>query len=180
MSSKLIIISDLFGFDDSTWIGNYLEFLESYFEISCYDSCKLAGIDQDELTQDELHSQFINGGIDKAVEELLKSEPTEIDVLAFSIGGTIAWKAALRGLKIKNLYAISSTRLRYENQKPNCSIHLLFGENDLFKPEKSWFKNLNMESNILKDETHKLYKNEEFTAHLCKRIISECRINPSK
>lgn len=180
MSSKLIIISDLFGFDDSVWIENYLHFLNSHFQITCYDVGKLAEIGQNGLTQDELHSQFMNGGIDKAVEKLLKLEMNEVNILAFSIGGTMAWKAALRGLKIKNLYAISSTRLRYENQKPNCIIQLVFGENDLFRPEQSWFNSLNLECNILKVETHELYKNEEFTAHICKQIISECGINPSK
>lgn len=174
MHPKLIIISDLNGFDDSIWMENYLRFLESDFEISSYDSCKLAGINQDELTQDELHSQFINGGIEKAVQKLLELEMNVVNILAFSIGGTIAWKAVLLGLKVTNLYAISSTRLRYENQKPSCTIQLVFSENDLFKPEQSWFDNLNLETSILKNETHEFYKNEEFASHICKQIISEC------
>ena len=57
----------------------------------------------------------MNSGIEIAVQTLLNKEKGEIKILAFSVGGTIAWKAALKGLKVSDLVAVSSNRLRYEN-----------------------------------------------------------------
>ena len=178
MNSKLVIISDLFGI--SPWIQRYAELLESEFQITCYDSCKLAGIDRSYLSKDKLHSKLINGGINKAVITLSELETEETTVLAFSIGGTIAWKAALNNLKVNKFYAISSTRLRDEIHKPKCSIHLIFAENDEFKPEQSWFDKLNIESSIIKNQLHEVYKNESFTIQLCRQIIEDKNGSVSK
>lgn len=170
MKLKLLILSDLWGFDNSPWIKNYKELLKPDFQLIFYDSCELAGIDKTDLTEKELHSQFINGGINNAVNKLLQLENEEVNVLAFSIGGTIAWKAALKGLKINKLYAVSSTRLRYEIKRPDCYIQLIFGEKDQFIPEHIWFKKLNLESEIIKNENHEIYKKEYIVQSLCNRI----------
>ncbi|MEL6944601.1 MAG: alpha/beta hydrolase, partial [Bacteroidota bacterium] len=66
-------------------------------------------------------------------------EQVEVSILAFSIGGTIAWKAALKGLKIKSLWAFSATRLRYEVERPNIPIQLFFGQKDEYRPSSNWF-----------------------------------------
>lgn len=173
MKSRLVILSDLWGFDNASWIKNYTESLEPNFELIYYDSAKLAGIDKIDLSEEELHLQFLNYGIQNAVDQLLKLEPKEIIVLAFSIGGTIAWKAAHLGLKINHFYAISSTRLRYEVKKPKCSIRLMFAENDLFIPEHNWFNTLDIEPSIIENEVHEMYKNEEISTLLCNQIIIE-------
>ena len=170
MKPKLLILSDLFGFDNSSWIKIYEELLKSDFQLVFYDSCKLAGINNVDLTEEELHSQFINGGINSAVNELLKLENEELNVLAFSIGGTIGWKAALKGLKINRLYAVSSTRLRYETKRPSCIIQLIFGEKDAFKPENVWFKKLNIEAEIIENGQHEIYTKEDVINDLCKQI----------
>lgn len=170
MKPKLHILSDLFGFENSLWINKYVELLELDFHLIFYDSCKLAGIDSTNLSENELHSKFVNRGIDSAVKEFLKLENEEIDVLAFSIGGTIAWKAALNGLKINNLYVVSSTRLRYETEKPTCSIQAFFGEKDAFKPEDIWFKTLDLDVEIIRDGQHEIYKKEEVINTICNRI----------
>ena len=170
MKPKLLILSDIFGFDNSPWIKNYVELLESDFQLTFYDSCKLARINRSNLTEMKLHTQFINGGIDNAVNELLKLENKNITVLAFSIGGTIAWKAELKGFKINRLYAVSSNRLRYETKRPNCFIHLVYGENDTFKPESTWFEKLNLETEIIENGQHEIYKNKEVINNLCDRI----------
>jgi hypothetical protein len=170
MKLKLLILSDLWGFDNLPWIKNYEELLKSDFQLIFYDSCELAGIDKTDLTEKELHSQFINGGINIAVNKLLQLENEEVNVIAFSIGGTIAWKAANNGLKINKLYAVSSTRLRYETQRPDCHIQLVFGEKDQFIPEQIWFKKLNLESEIIKNEQHEIYKKEHIAQRLCDRI----------
>ena len=170
MKPKLLILSDIFGFENCPWIKIYEELLESDFQLVLYDTCKLAGIDSAGFTENELHIQFINSGINNAVNELLKLENNEVNILAFSIGGTIAWKATLEGLKIKYLYAVSSTRLRYETKRPDCNINLIFGEKDRFKPESVWFKNFNLESEIIMNGLHEIYKDENVISYLCERI----------
>ena len=170
MKPKLLILSDLFGFDNSPWINNYQTLLQSDFQLVLYDSCKLAGIDRSHLTDMEVHSKFINGGINSAVDVLLKTEIEYVSILAFSIGGTIGWKAALSGLKVNSLFALSSTRLRYETKRPNCALKIIFGEREQFKPEDSWFTKLDLQPEIIKYEQHEFYKNEDLIKNLCEQI----------
>jgi len=167
MKSRLIILSDLWGNEKSSWIAHYLNILNSEFEIVYYDCCEIGNIDKSDYTQQNLHSQFIEHGIDNAVEKLIASEPQKVNILAFSIGGTIAWKAGLKGLKINNLFAISSTRLRYETVKPNCNIELVFGEKDTFNPTAEWFKSMNIKPKIIKNAKHEMYKEKHFVVEYC-------------
>lgn len=176
MKSKLLIISDLWGFENAPWIKTYSDSLKSDFQLVFYDSYELAGMDKRDLTESELHFQFINGGIDSAVNRLVQLEKEEVSVLAFSIGGTMAWKAALMGLKIKRLYAVSSTRLRYEIAKPTCAIHLIFSAKDEFMPKSTWFSQFNLEPVIIKNESHEIYKE----AHIAKEICGLIKIQVNK
>ncbi|WP_417431543.1 alpha/beta hydrolase [Halpernia sp.] len=168
---KLIILSDLWGSKKSDWIANYTTILKSNFEIKYYDCCELGEINLTDYSEENIHQQFINGGIDKAVQNLLKEEKGNSSVLGFSIGGFIAWKTACEGLEIKELIAVSSTRLRYENQKPNCSINLIYGENDYYKPNNSWFNQLNLQPKIYKKEEHNFYMKKEKALEICDEII---------
>jgi len=112
MKSRLIILSDIWGIQKLGWVKYYIDLLSSDYDIKYYDSCELGEIETNSLNENIRHRQFVNGGIEIAVNKLLELEKKECNILAFSIGGTIGWKAALSGLKIKNLYAVSSTRLR--------------------------------------------------------------------
>ncbi len=172
MKPRLIIISDLWGLENSGWINLYFEILIARFEIQLYDSCKLANISFVDKIENQLHDEFINGGIDLAVENLLNLEKGNISVLAFSIGGTIAWKAGLKGLKIVNFTAISSTRLRFESTNPDCKIQLYFGENDEDKPVGMWAKNLSVDYEIVENEGHEMYKIHDFALKVCSGLIS--------
>jgi len=120
--------------------------------------------------KEELHTQFINYGINTAVEKLIALEPNEIDVLAFSIGGAIVWKAALKGLRINKMLAISATRLRHELSKPSCEINLIYGEQDSFKPSREWFEKMNIDYNIIKGFGHEVYRDNKNIASLCAEI----------
>jgi hypothetical protein len=157
MKPRLIILSDLFGNRHFDWENFYINSLKSHYDVQYYDCCELGNIDKSIDTQKHLHQQFVDDGIEKAVGNLLALEKGIIDILAFSIGGTIAWKAGLKGLKINNLIAISATRLRYETDKPNCNIKLYFGEKDVFKPLRNWFERLGIDINILENEGHDCY-----------------------
>jgi len=158
MKKRLILLSDLWGKSISNWENSYIKKLNNRFEIQYYDCCKLGNIDTTTYEEKALHHQFINGGIDAAVNKLLVLENEKIDILAFSIGGTIAWKAALKGLVVGNLITLSATRLRYEIEKPICDLQLIYGENDIFKPNENWFKNMNISPVIIPNKTHDFYK----------------------
>lgn len=109
---RIIILSDLWGKDNSEWMNYYNSILENHFIVKHYDSCVLGEIDKSDYTEEKLHHQFINGGIEIAVKNLLKEETESAIILGFSVGGTIAWQACNAGLKTSYLFAVSSTRLR--------------------------------------------------------------------
>jgi pimeloyl-ACP methyl ester carboxylesterase len=171
MKPRLIILSDLWGKEKSKWVAGYVDLLNDKFEIQYYDCCDLGGIDKTNYTEENLHGQFVNGGIEKAVERLLKAEKNQIDVLAFSIGGTIAWKVTLKGLNVRNLLAVSSTRLRYENEIPNGIIKLYYGENDSNKPSNDWFEKYSIDFEIIKNKEHSFYTEKDFATSICNEIL---------
>lgn len=174
---RLIVLSDLWGKSKSDWFVQYETILKSEFEIVFYDCCKLGEIDLSEFSEDKIHQQFTNGGIERAVKTLLESEKGNVYVLGFSVGGLIAWKAALEGLKIMNLFALSSTRLRYEDKQPNCEINLFYAEKDKYKPSEEWFKKLNLEINIYKEQEHYFYSYIEIASEVSKKIIELTKPN---
>ena len=71
---KLIILSDLWGSLKSDWLPHYTEILEKHFEIEYYDCRELGEIDLKECTEEKIHQQFMNGGIDRAIKYLLKTD----------------------------------------------------------------------------------------------------------
>ena len=173
LKQRLIILSDLWGLEDAEWMIPYHKQLEPHFKLEFYDSRKLVDLDLSDNSKNGIHAQFVNGGIDRAAHKLCRKEKLDVNVLAFSVGGVIAWKAALRGLPIKKLYAISSTRLRYETVKPNCKCAVYFGEEDQYKPNVNWHANLSLDCNYIENSEHEMYKEEEFANSLCKKIIKE-------
>jgi len=164
ITQYLIVLTDLWGQEKFDWFLKYQEKLNA--EVVVYDSCKIANVDKTIYKESNLHQQFVNGGIEKAVTKLLEQEQKEVNILAFSIGGTIAWKAIQKGLKVNNLFAVSATRLRYETEKPNCNIHLFYGEKDVFKPKQKWFQQFELELIEIKNKGHEVYKDEMFFKNL--------------
>lgn len=124
-----------------------------------------------------MHEQFIAGGIQRAVEYLIQKEKGIINILAFSIGGLIAWKACLAGLKTQYIFTISATRLRHETHKPDGAIELIYGENDTYKPDQEWFQNLEIKEYLYKNETHEFYKKKELAKDICQMIIEKLQPN---
>ncbi len=151
---KLIILSDLWGKEKSSWVNNYISLLQEKFTVTFYDSCEIAEIDTEDYSEENVHKQFVTGGIEREVENLIISEKRQVYILGFSVGGTIAWKANLMGLNTKALFAISATRLRFETEKPNANLILFYGENDTYKPDDNWFENLNINKVIFENENH--------------------------
>ncbi|MHC0443921.1 alpha/beta hydrolase [Flavobacterium sp. 3-218] len=166
---RLLLLSDLFG-GNPEWIQYYIKILESKYDIRYYNVLKLAQIDSSN-NEEEIHNQFVNGGIEKAVNSLLSFEKEEVIVLGFSIGGTIGWKASLKGLKTKQLVAVSSTRLRFETEVPNCEIRLYFGDRDLNVPNKIWFWDLKISNQIIENQDHLLYQEKENAFQICSNFL---------
>ncbi|MFD2909701.1 alpha/beta hydrolase [Flavobacterium ardleyense] len=173
---KLLLLSDLWGKEKSDWVSFYTDILEQHFDIKYYDCCELGNIDKTNYSEEALHNQFINGGIEKAVEKLLQEETQAVTILGFSIGGLIGWKAGNSGLKIENLFAISSTRLRYETQKPLAHIELFYGEIDIFKPKSEWFEKFDLKENLFENENHEFYQKKEIAGIICDKIIDSLKL----
>ena len=171
MSKRLIILSDLWGRKKSDWLTSYTKLLETHFDITYYDCCKLGGIDTSVYSEENLHSQFVQGGIDRAVEKLIELEQGEISILAFSIGGTIAWKYGLKSEKIESLICVSSTRLRKETTKPKGEIILYYGEDDLYKPGPNWFDEMKLHHEIIPAKGHFVYQDSELAERVCKKVL---------
>ena len=168
---RLVLISDIYGNTTDNWMEEYRKKLTPYFEVIEYDSRVLAGITS--LDQKEVHSEFINGGTERAVQNLLTHEPKASIILGFSIGGTIAWKFATENNKITSLHLVSATRLRNEITKPSSKISLYYGELEANGPTQSWFENFKLVPTIFDDQTHECYSLVESAKYICTMILSE-------
>ena len=153
------------------WWSIYQDKLSHYFDVVFYDCTELAEIDVKILDEKGLHEQFINGGIEKAVQKLVDLEKQKITLLAFSVGGSIAWKYALETSNIDSIYCVSSTRLRKEIIKPSANIHLWYGANDFYKPNQKWFDKHEIVPNILDSMQHEMYKENECSKLVCNTIL---------
>ncbi|PXY41514.1 alpha/beta hydrolase [Flavobacterium cheongpyeongense] len=171
MKPRLLILSDVFGGKNPEWVKLYIDLLELKFDIQYYDVLELANITVLDFTEMDIHNQFLNGGIDKAVHNLLELEKDEVAVLGFSIGGTIAWKASLKGLKASYLIAVSSTRLRYETHLPDCKIKLYFGDKDLNLPDLKWFSDMKVSRHFFENQAHQLYLDQNNVAVICNEFL---------
>lgn len=175
MKKRLIILSDLWGREKSQWLINYTQILNTYFNVEYYDCCELGEVNKSDYIEEKLHKQFVNGGVDRAVEKLIELEKATVNILAFSIGGTIAWKFGVKSDKIDSLICVSSTRLRHEIIKPKGEIVLFYGKNDVFKPKTKWFDTMMLDYDILGGKEHQLYTDCEFAKRLCKQIIKKSK-----
>ncbi|MBW7845111.1 MAG: alpha/beta hydrolase [Bacteroidia bacterium] len=169
----LLIVSDMWGFEHAMWLDNYILNLKDHFIIKRIDCNKIGKITAS--TENAIHQQFLDFGIDLVVEHILYYNQREVSILGFSIGGFIAWQAGHRGLSIKDFYAVSSTRLRLENYKPNTkSIHLYYGSDDSNIPNFDWHDMHSIKPNLIPNGNHLIYRKPEIAKKVCSDIISSC------
>ncbi|NAY92270.1 hypothetical protein GTQ34_10100 [Muricauda sp. JGD-17] len=173
MANKLVVVSDMWGAKKGLWIASYFGYLQQYFDITFYDCQQLGDIDVPISSEENIHNAFVNGGIDAAVASLLRKETEPAHYLAFSTGGTIAWKAALKGLPVKSLTALSSTRIRMEEHAPNVLMNLMFGECDKHKPDLKWAMQLGVDLKIIPSFGHHLYTDEKIIADVCLGLLQK-------
>ncbi len=171
MAERLVVLSDMWGTKKGLWITSYLGYLQQHFDIVFYDCQQLANISLTVDSAENIHREFVNGGIDTAVAHLLKKESMPSHYLGFSTGGTVAWKANLLGLPMKSLYTISSTRLRLENEKPNCPMTLLYGEHDEYRPSGEWSKKTGAVMEVVPNFGHTLYTDEKNIKKVCGDLL---------
>jgi len=160
MKKEIIILSDLWGKNKSEWLVQFNETLSPEYKTKFYDSCELGEIDLTLSEEKLIHRQFVNFGIQKAVNKLLRIETQPQIYIGCSVGGVIAWKAGLLGLKMEQLITLSSTRLRMETEKPNCPITMYFGELDKHKPAAKWFESIGCNYKIIEQSNHDIYKDQ--------------------
>ena len=173
MAEKLVVISDMWGAKKGLWITSYFGYLQQYYDISFHDCQQLGNIDVPISTEENIHKAFVEGGIDSAVTQLLRKETEAAHYLAFSTGGTIAWKAALQGLPMKSLTALSATRIRMEEQCPDVPMNLIYGECDKFKPNLKWAKTMGVALNVVPNFGHDLYSDEKIIAEVCLQLLEQ-------
>lgn len=180
MAERLVIISDMWGAKKGLWITSYLGYLQQYFDIVFYDCQQLANLDLKVNSEENIHKAFVEGGIDTAVAHLIKKEKIVSHYLAFSTGGTVAWKAANLGLPMKSLYNVSATRIRKENNKPEVPTKLVFGGNDSNKPSSDWEKKVGIELETIDNYGHTLYTDEKIIKKVCQDLLDQVTKLPSK
>lgn len=180
MAERLVVLSDMWGVKKGLWITSYLGYLQQYYNIVFYDIQQLSNIDLTIQSKENLHAAFVENGIDTAVAHLLKKEKTASHYLAFSTGGTIAWRAALKGLPMKSLYTASATRIRMENLKPDCPTTLLFGGNDSYKPNDEWVEKLDAELEVIPNFGHECYTDEKIIGKICQDLLTAATVQSKK
>ncbi len=171
MAEKLVILSDMWGSKKGLWITSYLGYLQQYFDIQYYDTQQLAGVDIVVCTPENLMKAFQSGGMDTAVAQLLNKEEEPCHYLTFCAGGTVVWHAALQGLPMKSLYAISPMDLPMDAEKPACPVRLLYGKNDTELPSEEWARDKGVSLEVLPQYGHELYSDEMIVQKVCLRLL---------
>jgi pimeloyl-ACP methyl ester carboxylesterase len=171
MAEKLVILSDMWGSKKGLWITSYLGYLQQYFDIQFHDTQQLADVDLVVCTSENLYEAFQNGGLNTAVAQLLRKEKQPCHYLTFCAGGTVAWHAALKGLPMKSLYAISPIDLPLDMPKPDCPIRLLYGGNDKDLPSGKWANEKGVSLEVMEGYGHELYSDEKIIQKVCLSLL---------
>lgn len=173
MNKRLIILSDLWGAEKAQTYEPYQTTLSEFYDVTFYDCRELAGLSDSPSNEEQLHKQFVEEGIDTAVKNLLAQETEQATILAFSMGGAIAWKGALQSLRFDKMFFVSATRLRLEERKPLGRISLFYGKEDADRPDEDWVARMNLRTELIPKGEHDIYKGEEFAKYLCGKVFSK-------
>ncbi len=173
MAERLVILSDLWGAKKGLWITSYLGYLQQYFDIVYYDTSQLAYLQPGTNTPERLTAAFEKGGLRRAVKSLMERESTPAHYLAFCAGGTVVWNAALQGLPVKSLYAVSPLHLHRESNAPDFPVTLLFGEYMDDRPSRNWAAKLGVPMEIVPRFGHEMYSDEKIIQKVCRDLLDE-------
>ena len=155
---ELVILSDLWGFTSSDGYIPYQQILTPRYKITFLDSCVLGQVECSSDDEKQIHAQFVSFGIDKAASQLLTHISKPKIYIGCSVGGTILWRAALKGLPIHRLITISASRIRLEKTKPSCPLRMYYGKKDKYIPNNVWFDQMAIYDPVFLEGSHDIYK----------------------
>ena len=170
---RVLILSDMWGKQRMDWLQHYTDALKPHFKVDFKDCSELAEIDLPIFVEDALHYEYVRWGIDIAVKNLSKETQEYAAIIGVSMGGTIGWKALLRGRKTRHFIGISATRLRYETKKPDCNIKLYYGADDEFKPDDAWKERLGIQMTVFEGKGHHVYYESLLARLVCRQVADE-------
>jgi len=173
MAERLVILSDLWGAKKGLWITSYLGYLQQYFDIVYYDTSQLADLDTGLTSAEDLCTAFDNGGLERAVRNLMAKESTPGHYLTFCAGGTVVWNAAKEGLPVESLYAVSPLNMHRETDVPDCQLTLVYGEYMDNRPSKDWALNMGAPMEIIPRFGREMYSDEKIIQKVCKDLLDE-------
>lgn len=176
MKKQLLIISDLWGFQNSNWIALYLDQLSQDFEVSIFDCYLQSDINPRLTSEVEIHQYFLNKGMEICSKKLTHLTSKKTSILAFSIGGTIAWKTVLKDAQFNTFFAVSATRLRLENKRPTGNIRLFYGSEDDSRPSETWFAQNSISYTLFEEKKHNLYMKLDSCKLICSSLINENKL----
>jgi hypothetical protein len=151
---RIILASDIHGLPtDADWLGEDLE-----VEIIRLSAAAGAG----HLTGEALHQYlFSDGGMDAAIAHLASFGDGETAGIGFSAGGTALWRAVAKGMPLRALVCVSSTRLRQETSRLSIPAHTFWGGNDPNIPDETWRASMPTSSRIYEGQEHGFYQKPE-------------------
>ena len=172
MARKLVVLSDLWGSKKGLWITSYLGYLQQYFDIVYYDSRQLADMDLPPVhTQEDLYQVFADTGMKRAAAALLSLEKEPREYLTFGGGGSIVWQAALMGLPVHSLYALSPLCLQKIGSGPDGPVTVVYGEYHVNRPAPQWFRQMGLEPEIVPRFGQELYSDEKIIRKVCMDLL---------
>ena len=173
MAERLIILSDLWGAKKGLWITSYLGYLQQYFDITYYDTSQLAYLENRGSTAEDLCRAFNEGGMERAIANLLAREKSPAHYLTFCAGGTVVWHAAKKGLPVKSLYAVSPMHMHRESEQPEFQATLLYGEYMANRPSPNWALEVGVPMEIVPKFGREMYSDEKIIQKVCKDLLEE-------
>lgn len=161
MANRLVVLSDLWGSKKGLWITSYLGYLQQYFDIVYHDVRELSDMDPMLVESQDMLNNFFDGGMEKAVSRLLAKEHIPSHYLTFCAGGTIAWQAALQGLPVESIYAVSPLNLHRMEERPDCPVTVVYGEYQDNRPSRNWSESLDVSLEVIPRFGSELYSDEK-------------------
>jgi len=121
---------------------------------------------------EELYRYLVEGGFDGAATKVLDCFGNAEIGVGYSSGGAVLWKSVLRGLRLKRLVCISSTRLRDEEPKamPIPTL-VVFGDRDASRPPASWGQGSGLELLLLPQAEHVFYASKDANWMRCHKAM---------
>ncbi|MDF0707980.1 hypothetical protein [Flagellimonas okinawensis] len=173
MAEKLVVISDKWGAKKGLWIASYFGYLQQYYDIVFHDCQQLGNVDVSIFSEENIDKAFNEGGVERAVSNLIRKESEPAHFLAFGTGAAVTYKAVLKGLPAKSVTAISALGIENEDQLLSADVDLIYGECDKLKPGLGWAKSVGAKLRIVPNFGHSLYSDEKIISDISLELLEK-------